>query len=155
MYDDYGKEHTMLKFPKTFAPLIFMALASSAVPMPQGDDLSSEPERIARGKTSYRIYCRNCHGKDGKGDGSIADLLKIPPSDLTQLTARNGNFPDDLIYQVIDGRQEIKGHGRREMPIWGIAFQSTDRDSDQEEEVRQRILDVVTYIKSIQAKGDS
>lgn len=134
-------------------PLMLLALVVSAAP--QDSELSADVESIARGRTTYRIYCRNCHGKYGKGDGSIADLLKVVPTDLTQLTAINGEFPADLVYQVIDGRQEVKGHGRREMPIWGVVFQEA-KDSDPETQVRERILNLVSFIESIQVvDGDA
>jgi hypothetical protein len=39
------------------------------------------------------------------------------------------------------------------MPVWGIGFRDPGRDSDQEAEVRQRILDLVAFIASIQEPG--
>ena len=38
------------------------------------------------------------------------------------------------------------------MPIWGLSFQDPHRDSDQEGEIRERILDLVAFIESIQEK---
>ncbi|MEE8526862.1 MAG: hypothetical protein V3T72_23250, partial [Thermoanaerobaculia bacterium] len=113
-----------------------------------------DQERIDRGRISYRTYCSNCHGDGGRGDGKVADLLKVPPADLSRLSEEHGgSFPADLVYRAIDGREEHRGHGRREMPVWGIGFQDPGRDSDQEEEVRQRILDLVSFIGSIQEHG--
>jgi len=135
------------------AAAVFVA-AVLAAPAIAGDSPQPEQERIERGRTSYRAYCSNCHGDGGRGDGKMAELLKIPPANLTRLDAENGgSFPAERVYRVIDGRDEIRGHGRREMPIWGIGFQDPSRDSDQEEEVRQRILDLVSFIASIQEHG--
>jgi len=142
--------------------LVLMALLCIAVaPMatPQDTDSTKDsavskdsPElRAARGRTSYRLYCRNCHGKDGKGDGPIAEVLKVPPADLTALSAAHeGLFPEQEVYEAIDGRKDVRGHGSREMPIWGFSFQDPTRTEDQEAEVRERILDLVEYLKSLQ-----
>ncbi len=54
---------------------------------------------------------------------------------------------------MIDGRTEVKAHGSREMPIWGFSFQDPGRTDDQETEVRERILDLVEYLKTIQVEG--
>lgn len=130
-------------------PLVLTSVASFAEEK-ASDELVL---RAARGRTSYRIYCQNCHGKDAKGNGPIAELLKSPPADLTQLAAANdGKFPADTVYETIDGRNEVAAHGSREMPIWGFSFQDPSRDEDQEAEVRQRILDLAAYLELLQAK---
>ena len=47
-----------------------------------------------RGPELYMAYCASCHGKDAKGDGPMAKLLKTPPPDLTAIAVRNGGmFP--------------------------------------------------------------
>ena len=139
-----------------WVPLLCVAVAPVATPQDAGSEDSAvsqdSPElRAARGRTSYRLYCRNCHGKDGKGGGPIAELLKVAPADLTVLSADNeGRFPEDEVYGSIDGRKNVRGHGSREMPIWGYSFQDPTRTEDQEAEVRERILDLVAYVKSLQ-----
>ncbi len=111
-----------------------------------------DADRRVLGARSYRVHCLNCHGTSGTGDGPMAELLKIVPSDLTRLAARNdGEFPAERVYQTIDGRQEISGHGSRRMPVWGIGFQDLGRDADQEAAVRDKILDLVAYLKTLQA----
>jgi mono/diheme cytochrome c family protein len=111
-------------------------------------------ERLDRGRTSFRTYCSNCHGDGGRGDGKMAEILRVPPADLTRLAVDDGGaFPSERVYRAIDGRDEVRGHGRREMPVWGIGFRDPGRDSDQEAEVRQRILDLVAFIASIQEPG--
>jgi hypothetical protein len=40
-------------------------------------------------------------------------------ADLTTNSKRNkGVCPFAHVYEVIDGRQDVKGHGSREMPVW-------------------------------------
>ena len=51
----------------------------------------------------------------------------VKPADLTQLAKHNdGQFPFWTVYRVIDGREEVKAHGSRAMPIWGLWFQVTE-----------------------------
>lgn len=108
-------------------------------------------ERLSRGGTTYRIYCASCHGASGRGDGPMADVLKVPPTNLRLLSrAAGGRFPEARIYESIDGRTEVAGHGPGSMPVWGLTFQVSGRDSDQEAEVRERILDLMTWLQSIQ-----
>jgi hypothetical protein len=65
----------------------------------------------------------------------------------------NGTFPFWRIYGVIDGREEIKGHGSRNMPIWGAEFRSQAASSvTAQSQVRGRILELVYYLQSIQTK---
>jgi mono/diheme cytochrome c family protein len=40
-------------------------------------------ESIAAGASLYPIYCADCHGPGGRGDGPAARGLGIPPADLT------------------------------------------------------------------------
>ncbi len=113
-------------------------------------------DRQVLGALSYRIHCLNCHGGSGTGDGPMAELFKIVPTDLTLLAARNdGEFPAERVYLTIDGRQEIAAHGSRQMPVWGIGFQDPGRDSDQEEVVRDKILDLVAYLKTLQVREEA
>jgi mono/diheme cytochrome c family protein len=118
--------------------------------------LAQEDEIIAGGKLKYQQYCANCHGPAGKGDGEMAKLLVLTPTDLTQLRTRNqGEFPFWRIYRVIDGRETIRGHGDRKMPLWGFVFQVEEEAEDansQEDLVRGRIWQLVYYLNSIQEK---
>ncbi len=113
-------------------------------------------DRETLGAVSYRVHCQNCHGRSGAGDGPMAELLKIVPADLTLLAARSdGEFPAEQVYQAIDGRQEIAAHGTRQMPVWGLGFQDIGRDSDQEDAVRNKILDLVAYVKTLQVSDEA
>lgn len=104
-----------------------------------------------RGRQMFRVYCGSCHGAEARGDGPIADILRIPPPDLTTVSQRNGGtFPAEQVHRFIDGREELRAHGNREMPVWGIGLQDLSRDSDQESEVTERIADLVRYLASIQ-----
>lgn len=109
-------------------------------------------EMLASGRTAYEQYCMNCHGPAGKGDGPTAELLEEPVPDLTTLeTKYNGMFPESTIRAMVDGRETVPAHMSREMPIWGNIWTDVDGDPEQEAVVRQRIDNLVAYIKSMQA----
>ncbi|MES1240014.1 MAG: cytochrome c [Acidobacteriota bacterium] len=112
---------------------------------------TADTERIALGRLSYRVHCSSCHGESGRGDGQMAGYLKILPSDLTRLaSSRQGHFPRAAVYEAIDGRREVRGHGPAAMPVWGATFQDLGRNTPQEQEVQEKILDLVAYLESIQ-----
>ncbi len=111
---------------------------------------AQEDEIAGSGRFQYQTHCATCHGINGGGDGQMANLLLIKPADLTQLRKRNGGkFPFWRAYRVIDGREEVKAHGPRSMPIWGSWFQKTEGNDLL---VTGRILELVYYLKSIQEK---
>src|SRR4029079_9168469 len=69
---------------------------------------AQDEEMAARGKITFRVYCQNCHGEAAKGNGRIAELMKVRPSDLTQLSRKNGGkFPTERVTQIIDGRVDV------------------------------------------------
>jgi Cytochrome c len=126
-------------------------LPASAAPSEADRGAKRHAERVHRGELSFRVHCASCHGAGATGDGPMAEVLKIRPPDLTTLRQRNGGiFPSEDVYRKIDGREEVASHGSRLMPIWGSSFQTRGLDRSEQKEVRQRILDLVTYLESIQ-----
>jgi mono/diheme cytochrome c family protein len=119
-------------------------------------------QTLDSGKTEFQSGCASCHGIDAKGNGPLSKELKIHPTDLTVLSKKNsGVFPLDHIYKVIDGREEIRGHGSREMPVWGYRFGPLPKLADDyivspslspELIVQSRILAVIDYLNRIQTK---
>jgi len=114
------------------------------------------------GRSEYLNSCALCHGQDGKGSGYVIDVLKTAPPDLTTIKKRNGGvFPVERIYNMIDGREIVKGHGDRDMPAWGNRY-SQDRVKaaeyyfdvpyDMNMYVRSRVLALVDYLNRIQSK---
>ncbi len=115
------------------------------------------------GKSEYRNACAVCHGIDAKGNGGVTELLKAAPADLTLLASKHGGqFPDDRVAAMIDGRFLVKGHGDRDMPSWGDRY-SKDKVRaaeyycdvpymDTEKFVQSRINALMDYLQSIQAK---
>jgi hypothetical protein len=83
----------------------------------------------------------------------MAKVLKVKPTDLTQLSDKNsGVFPFWQVYGVVDGRWEVREQGPREMPIWGAEFKrQAGADVGAELQAYARILEIVYYIDSLQA----
>jgi mono/diheme cytochrome c family protein len=110
-----------------------------------------EVQRVA-GSSIYKTYCAVCHGTGGKGDGQLADSLRMKPSDLTLLAKKNkGTFPKDQVMRTVDGRKPVKGHGGTDMPIWGDAFKQS-REGYSEAVVKEKIEAVVAYIETLQER---
>ena len=91
--------------------------------------------------------------------GAYVDFLKVTPPDLSQLSRKNGGvFPFERVYGSIDGRQDVKGHGSRDMPIWGKDYQVkageyyVDVNYDPEAFIRARIFALIDYLNRMQAK---
>jgi mono/diheme cytochrome c family protein len=115
---------------------------------------AQEQEVTTAGKKVYDANCAVCHGREAKGDGGAMNLLTVKPADLTQIAKKNnGEFPFWKVYLIIDGREDIKGHGTRDMPIWGEEFRTQAGSSPTAESMaRGRVLELVYFLQSIQAK---
>jgi len=110
-----------------------------------------KPTSPASGKEMYTHYCAACHGAEGKGNGPAADALKTPPTDLTALSKNNGGtYPALKVSSAIRGTAKVAAHGSQEMPVWGDLFRAIS--GGHQTEVDQRIANLVSYIKSLQAQ---
>ena len=132
--------------------------ASAMIIAATGVTTAVAADKVDLGKREYDSNCIACHGKDLKG-GAYVDFLKVTPPDLTQLSKKNGGvFPLERVYAVIDGRQEVKAHGPRDMPIWGRDYQIkagehyVDINYDPEAFVRGRIFALIDYLNRMQGK---
>jgi mono/diheme cytochrome c family protein len=111
------------------------------------------------GMREFILRCAACHGPRGQGDGPVAPMLKQQPKDLRHLARENdGRFPFVEVYQAIDGRREIRGHGSTEMPVWGDYFEeeavarALPPGLDARQIVQGRILSLVYYLQAIQQR---
>lgn len=137
---------------KTFALLVlgpaaligFFALATFA----RADDAAD----ARAGRDLFEQHCEVCHGADGSGHGPLADDLRYPPADLTGIALRRaGSFPEVEVTEIIDGRRPVRGHGGKEMPIWGRALGGNIADpAAREAAVKEKIRQLVAYLRSIQ-----
>jgi len=136
-------------------PAVVGLLLAAPSPPPSAQELGDTQARS--GQALFMTYCSSCHGKQGRGDGPVADALKTAPSDLTRIAERReGRFPAAEIAMFIDGRTLVISHGTREMPVWGQRFwEELGRDSVAEEITRGRIGVIIAYLRSIQLHAGS
>ncbi|MDP2824307.1 MAG: hypothetical protein Q8O52_16710 [Sulfuritalea sp.] len=133
---------------------VVMIVGSAATAATAADKL------VDVGRFEYDGACAVCHGVTGTGNGPFMGQLATRVPDLTILARNNGGvFPFDRVYQVIDGRLEIKAHGTREMPIWGRSFRMQSSAffenypaHDIESSARSRILALTEYLYRLQGK---
>jgi hypothetical protein len=79
----------------------------------------------------------------------MAPALTTPPSDLRELSERYGNpLPKEQIARFTDGRADVKAHGPRDMPVWGMRL-SPEAQGD-EHLIKRVIARLVAYLQSIQ-----
>lgn len=109
------------------------------------------------GEHDFRLYCSDCHGEDGRGDGPKTFGLSGPAPDLTGLASRNrGVFPRERLQQIIDGREILKNHGDREMPVWGVWFKMEAEEDlggaeGDEGTVQRRITALIDFLETLQS----
>jgi mono/diheme cytochrome c family protein len=114
---------------------------------------AQEGSHAAIGGYLYKTYCATCHGTSARGDGPLADSMRRRPSNLTEIAKRNnGTFDRTMVFNVIDGRIKVPGHGGPDMPVWGDAFLRTSETPD-EASVKHRIQALVDYLETIQAQN--
>jgi mono/diheme cytochrome c family protein len=129
-------------FALWFVSLVMLSLASYA----QQEAPRAETERS--GKWLFRAHCSSCHGREGKGDGPLAEHLRVPPTDLTQLSRKNrGQYSYDRVMRQIDGRENIASHGSANMPVWGDVFL---RELQDDVRAKARLKRLVEFLRSIQ-----
>ena len=129
----------------------FAAQTLSGMRTPKANEHDPALIGSIRGDNLYQAYCSSCHGEDGKGNGPMSVWLKVQPSDLTRIAARNGGkFPLERVDRIISGEEATpSGHGTRAMPIWGPVFSQVTRDQDLG---RVRIDNLARYLRDIQGK---
>jgi mono/diheme cytochrome c family protein len=126
-----------------FVPLVVILAPAAGF----AQDVGSQ---YVAGSTVYRTYCAVCHGSAGKGDGPLADSLRVKVPDITLLARKNkGTFPKDQVLRIVDGRKPVKGHGGTDMPVWGDAFRQA-QDGYSEAAVKAKIEAVVGHIETLQ-----
>ena len=133
-----------------------IAVAMLSVTMIGGAGIVAYPAQKPEfdfGKREYESNCAVCHGVSGKGDGPYATVISTKIADLTTLSKQNnGVFPFARVQEMIDGRQTVKAHGPRDMPIWGTDYLMDMDVPYPEAYVRTRILALTEYIYRLQAK---
>lgn len=107
------------------------------------------------GRSHYYTHCAACHGLEGTGEGPMAGILTVPPTDLTELQIQNGGvFPLIRVVKRIDGRDPLVAHGSP-MPVFGGYFEQTfdvpmKAPSGQPILTSRPVVDLVYFLREIQ-----
>jgi mono/diheme cytochrome c family protein len=130
-------------------PVCILGIVAAATLSGQG--LGRTPQILSEslaGRDSFELYCAPCHGRTGRGEGSVAPALKAKPTDLSRLAQRNaGVFPGERVRASVTGTgRPVPAHGTTDMPIWGPIFRAFESDV----RVRERVANLVTHIESLQ-----
>jgi hypothetical protein len=87
--------------------------------------LENSPENLKEGKRMYGIYCMNCHGDQGDGQGNLYVSKKYPYPPASLLSEKMLVNPEADIYHVISvGHGIMAEHGSMIQPDdrWKIAM---------------------------------
>jgi mono/diheme cytochrome c family protein len=118
---------------------------------------SAKPARHFSNRAGPAIYqerCASCHGADAKGNGPVAQVLKVAPPDLTSISKRNGGtFPAARIVKIISFGDNMAAHGTRMMPVWGTIF-SYEGGGGRRGGLysRRAVVELKRYLEAIQEK---
>ena len=107
------------------------------------------------GAEDFQALCAACHGVDGSGNGPMSARLKVPAADLTKILNRyGGRFPTEHLIDYLDGRQQPGAQDSRDMPAWGNHLSRVEElgrlKRIPEHEIRQRLAQIVDFLRSIQ-----
>jgi len=133
------------------AAFFILANAAGAQSKSASNQDSIPPDFVPSGKVMFKQYCAACHGLDAKGHGPARAALKVPAADLTTLAKRHGGeFPTDLVTNVLRFGPGVAAHGSSDMPTWGGIFQYMDNYN--QVAVQKRIKNLIDYLISLQEK---
>src|SRR3984885_7676449 len=133
------------------ADILIFAGASVAKSRTPSNQDQIPPDFVPTGKQMFKQYCAACHGLDAKGHGPARAALKVPAADLTTLAKRHGGeFPTDLVTNVLRFGPGVAAHGSSDMPTWGGIFQYMDNYN--QAAVQKRIKNLCDYLASLQEK---
>ena len=125
-----------------FSLMLVMASDFAAQNAPAGRQSSY----VEKGRKLFNQYCATCHGITAKGEGPVAEALKVGPPDLTALQQAGEKFPFFRVQTKIDGEKEVTAHGPSKMPVWGTVFRRTSGELQRHADVYA----LVKYIESLQ-----
>jgi mono/diheme cytochrome c family protein len=112
---------------------------------------SAEGNDALQGQKYFARYCASCHGVTGVGNGPVAKSLAKPPANLRLLADKYGlPLPAAKLADLIDGRDAVRAHGTRVMPVWGEKLYATGEGEQGEVSIGEVIRKIVAYLDTIQ-----
>jgi mono/diheme cytochrome c family protein len=140
-----------MRYATLLAAILLFAAGAAAQSKAATSQDSIPPNFVPTGKAMFKQYCAACHGMDAKGHGPARSALKVPAADLTTLAKRHGGeFPTDLVTNVLRFGPGVAAHGSSDMPTWGGIFQYMDNYN--QTVVQKRIKNLCDYLASLQEK---
>jgi hypothetical protein len=145
------------RFIISFVGAAAVAALLTGVLSPQSHSQDEGGSGVGTAERDFRLYCSECHGESGRGDGPKTFGLSGPAPDLTRLSERNGGvFPRERLQAIIDGREILKNHGDREMPVWGLWFKMEAEEDlggaeGDEGTVQRRITALIDFLETLQS----
>jgi mono/diheme cytochrome c family protein len=100
---------------------------------------AAEQAAIERGNAHYLLFCANCHGVDADGQGPLARVLKITPTDLRHLRAGGGDeLVAERVLKAVDQRHEVPSPEGPRMPLFSDNLEV------------KTIIEIGEYLKTVQ-----
>lgn len=102
------ERRAVVVYLKTFSPRFANEEAPAPITVPPSPPVT--PALVKRGGMVFgKAGCAQCHGKEGRGDGPLAENLKdrwgrpITPPDLTWRPLKRGSDPKDIYLTIATG----------------------------------------------------
>jgi len=139
-----------------FSSCVFGCLVAGSLAAPvsgAAEPYIDQSDRLS-GPELFREHCAVCHGIDGKGNGPLAQVLTVPPADLTGISERAGGvFPAARVTEIITFGGSIPVHGTPSMPVWGMIFSREGGLARRGAEYSRRaVVELNRYLQTIQRK---
>ncbi len=112
-------------------------------------------ENYPSGQQLFQDHCATCHGTDGTGHGPMAQVLKVPPADLTKISVRaDGTFPAARVVEIIRYGGNMAAHGTAVMPVWGKVFSEAGGGGKGGGAFSRRaVVELKRYLETIQKRA--
>ena len=100
--------------------------AAEAKPAPDAakkdNPVKSSPTSLASGKKKYGQDCAMCHGKEGAGDGDLAEDMHLKLKDFRDAEALKNQSDGDIYTIINNGKGKMMGEEGRLKPdeIWDV-----------------------------------
>ncbi|MEE9513330.1 MAG: c-type cytochrome [Anaerolineales bacterium] len=112
------------------APLVIPAEYRDKV-----NPLTGDPSAIALGNEAYIALCSQCHGEDGRGQGTEAAGINPPPADFTNQERMQKNSDGYMLWRISEGGNFDPYNSL--MTAWGTLLSE------------QEIWELISYLRTI------
>ena len=84
--------------------------------------VKASPESIAQGKKAYGFDCAMCHGKEGAGDGDLAERMHLKLKDYRDAAVLKDLTDGEMYTIIMNGKGQMTGEEGRMKPeqVWNV-----------------------------------